>query len=277
MEASVEALPPAGRAVWTPEEAGRYKAAYHLSLLRQCSSDRKLMVLAQRIGLFSLSAADAARPLPVGVGRKATTDRRQPRTPREQSSDAAPSPGAASLRAAAVDPTRARAPAVACAKKPRRKSEARRAKVEENFEQKRLRRKLLAVLPLVGAWATRQNEAAGACDMAVVRSDDGGGMSPSSDASSPRRPKRGATTALTAAAAAAAPAAKIWRADASRTCDGAHPGWTRPSCTHSVARLRVLYGLTLTMVMARPTANRAGQHMRQCCVARIHWTSGRLG
>ena len=60
MEASVEALPPAGRAAWTPEEAGRYKEGgvlyqgYHTSdsLLRQCSSDRKLMVLAQRIGLF---------------------------------------------------------------------------------------------------------------------------------------------------------------------------------------------------------------------------------
>ena len=49
MEASVEALPPAGRAAWTPEEAGRYKAAYHLALLRQCSIDRKLLAVAQRL------------------------------------------------------------------------------------------------------------------------------------------------------------------------------------------------------------------------------------
>ena len=110
MEASVEALP-AGRAAWTPEEAGRYKAAYHLSLLRQCSTDRKLLAVAQRIGLFSLSAGDAARPMPAGVGRRATTDVRQPRTPREHSSDVVQSSGAAPLRAAVERPRHAPAPA----------------------------------------------------------------------------------------------------------------------------------------------------------------------
>jgi hypothetical protein len=51
-------------------------------------------------------------------------------------------------------------PAVAAHKpRSRRKSEARQAKVEEKFEQKRLRRKLLAVLPMVGAWAVRQHNA----------------------------------------------------------------------------------------------------------------------
>ena len=189
--------------------------------------------------------------MPAGVGRKATTDVRQPRTPREQSSGAASSPGAARLRAAVERPRHAPAPAEqVCAKKPRRKSEARRAKVEANYEQKRLRRKLFDVLPLVRAWAGRRTGAA--CEaMALACDGDGdvsssGGtgdiVSPAVAPRSPSRPKRGAATTLAVAAAAAAPYAKIYRGDAPRACDSTQPGWISPeaSCAQCGSTVRAL-------------------------------------
>lgn len=57
-------------------------------------------------------------------------------------------------------PTSTTAPSRTRSSAPRRKSEARRAKDAEAFEQKRLKRKFLAVLPLVSEYVARASRAA---------------------------------------------------------------------------------------------------------------------
>ena len=153
---------------WTVEEHAAFAARRDYELLKLLSNDRKAFATAMR--LRWASPAVTANADNAGPGQ------REPRRTASAATSAhAAANGSSSARRdssacpageqavdrpprvpAAVDGSAVRVPAGRFARRPRCRSEAALAAREAAFEQKRLRRKLLAVLPLVGQWAQRQ-------------------------------------------------------------------------------------------------------------------------
>ena len=119
LSASHVSQPAAGRRDWGPVEAARYQ----FELLKLLSTDRRVEATARRMGLYGAEAL-SSRP-------------RQPT--KERTSSKGVDPDEAGTRK----------------RRPRQLTAARKEKVEAKHEQKRIKRKLLLVLPIVSAWQQR--------------------------------------------------------------------------------------------------------------------------
>ena len=130
--AFLRAARPAGRE-WSVEEAAVYAARRDYELLKLLSRDKR--------------ALHTARLLGVPLGEK----QHQP------FHDAAAANAAAQQQAAQPGSGSAGSPFTR--KNRRRPNEARRQKQQQRFEEKRMKQKLLAVLPIVNKWAQAQQRA----------------------------------------------------------------------------------------------------------------------
>jgi hypothetical protein len=119
LSASHVSQPAASRRDWGPVEAARY----HFELLKLLSTDRRVEATARRMGLYGAEAL--------------------PSRPRQPTKEKASSQGGSLDEAG----TRKR--------RPRQLTAERKAKVEAKHEQKRIKRKLLEVLPIISAWQQR--------------------------------------------------------------------------------------------------------------------------
>ena len=163
----------AARPDWTPEECGRFAAARDAAFLKALAADVELRTAARRFGSLiprpeARTGSSDACASAAAAGTAARSTASEPASARRDGS-ARP----AGARAADRPPRGpcgigdgsavARARAERTVQRPRRRSEAKLAERQAQFEAKWRRRKFLEVLPIVGAYIRRSAPAAPVC------------------------------------------------------------------------------------------------------------------